>query len=462
MPNREITYYSLLNKSNLRHIESVADRLDEQSFIGLGFEKKWLPHLWIEANNEAFLEHISYQSDLNKLDEILGEQLKLYARKQGEGNEQDKGDFYNTFKARKDWLKHTIFICKNEYSKTQNEVFKETIEWCIDWQNEWLETFNPYSPTDLKEMNKDLKKPLWEYLNKSEPSLQIKQQPDEIEVWFSEYELRQFIDTATRWQIDAVYKIRTEQNPFSIFDYEIKAARNNFEKFSTQLNRKLSNNENWKAIGIDLNDRFLKGINRYIFWHNENKVELEKFQPHCPYSLMLNIVESTKSEILKYFPELEAENSQPQQTEKPKPEPNDALITFSNPEIIDNLHNELKGYFQAKESELKKALQGKQLKELLLFPHNQNKFVEVFKRLKYNGFLLSTPKETKDWICSIFTYQYKKGSKKEVRKFNTSTVHDILTKDKGEPTKNERICIVDWLPYKSRLTRQREADKEIT
>lgn len=150
----------------------------------------------------------------------------------------------------------------------------------------------------------------------------------------------------------------------------------------------------------------------------------------------------------------------PQQTEKPKPELNEALISFSSTEIIDSLHNELKGYFQGKEAELKRALQGKQLQEFLLFPHNQNKFVEVFKRLKYNGFLLSTPKETKNWICATFTYQFQKGNKKEVRNFNTSTVHDILTKDKGEPTKKERICIVDWLPYKSHLTRQREAEKE--
>ena len=150
----------------------------------------------------------------------------------------------------------------------------------------------------------------------------------------------------------------------------------------------------------------------------------------------------------------------PQQGEKPKPELNEALISFSSTEIIESLHSDLKGYFQGKEAELKKALQGEQLKEFLLFPHNQNKFVEVFKRLKYNGFLLSTPKETKDWICSNFTYQYQKGDKKEVREFNTSTVHDILTKDKGEPTKKERICIVDWLPYKSHLTRQREAEKE--
>ena len=150
----------------------------------------------------------------------------------------------------------------------------------------------------------------------------------------------------------------------------------------------------------------------------------------------------------------------PQQKLKQKPELNEALISFSKPEIIEALHNELKGYFKGNETELKRALEGEQLKEFLLFPHNQNKFVEVFKRLKYNGFLLSTPKEIKDWICSNFTYQYKRVDKKEVREFSPSTVHDILTKDKGEPTKKERICTVDWLPYKNYLTRQNEAEKE--
>ncbi len=164
--------------------------------------------------------------------------------------------------------------------------------------------------------------------------------------------------------------------------------------------------------------------------------------------------------VLNRYKEAFLKELKPQQTEKPKPKLNEALISFSSAETIESLHNELKGYFQGKEAELKKALKGEQLQEFLLFPHNQNKFVEVFKRLKYNGFLLSTPKETKDWICSAFNYQYQKGNKKEVREFNTSTVHDILTKDKGEPTKKERICIVDWLPYKSHLTRQREAEKE--
>ena len=142
MANREITYYSLLSSENLRHIEQMADTMDKQSFVTLGFEQKWFHHLWIGANNKAFLEYISHQTDLAKLDMILGEQLKLYARKQGEGYEQDKGDFYGTYKARKDWLNHTIFICRNEYNTTPNEVFNEVVKWCVDWQNEWLESIH--------------------------------------------------------------------------------------------------------------------------------------------------------------------------------------------------------------------------------------------------------------------------------------------------------------------------------
>jgi hypothetical protein len=143
-----------------------------------------------------------------------------------------------------------------------------------------------------------------------------------------------------------------------------------------------------------------------------------------------------------------------------KPKLSKALISFNSIETITKIHNELKGYFPSKENELLQVLKGKQLHEILLFPHNQNKFVEVFKRLKYNGFLLNTPKEIENWICSNFSYQYQKGNKNEVRNFNSSTVHDILTKDKGEPTKSERICTPDWLPYKNYLKRQREAEKE--
>lgn len=196
MVNREITYYSLLSSEDLRHIEEVADKLNEQSFIGIGFEQKWLPHLQVSHNNNEFLKYISQLTDLVKLDMILSEQLKLYAKKQGEGYEQHKGDFYGTYKARKDWLNHTIFICRNEYNNTKNEVFNEVVKWCIEWQNEWLETFNPYNQNESNEISKDLKIPLWEQLNEVLPPQQTtnENKPEHIKLTAKHYVLTYIIE----------------------------------------------------------------------------------------------------------------------------------------------------------------------------------------------------------------------------------------------------------------------------
>jgi hypothetical protein len=125
----------------------------------------------------------------------------------------------------------------------------------------------------------------------------------EIEIWYSEYELRQFIDMAFRWKIEGIYNNRTENRPFSEFTHFVENARDNFELFSTQLNKKLTKTENWKAIEIDLKDRFLPMIEGYLNWYEQNKAELVKFEPYCPYTIMLSIIESTKAEILKYFPQ---------------------------------------------------------------------------------------------------------------------------------------------------------------
>lgn len=127
-----------------------------------------------------------------------------------------------------------------------------------------------------------------------------------IDYWKSEYELRQFIDIATRWKITGVYASRTAENPYSIFDYDVKTARENFELFSNQLREKLSENANWKAIEIDLKDRFLKMINLYTEWHQSHKKETEIFGQYNPYSIMFSIIESTRKEILKYFPVVES------------------------------------------------------------------------------------------------------------------------------------------------------------
>lgn len=145
MKNRELTYYSLSPREDLRNKFYTADTMDSQGFIDLGFDEKWRSDLWIAHNNEAFLGLIGNQVNLKRIDTILNEQLKLYARKHREGCEENKEDIYKIYEARKDWLRHTIFICQNEYNKTRNEIFAEAVKWCEKWKKEWLETFNPNS-----------------------------------------------------------------------------------------------------------------------------------------------------------------------------------------------------------------------------------------------------------------------------------------------------------------------------
>lgn len=126
----------------------------------------------------------------------------------------------------------------------------------------------------------------------------------DTEIWHSEYELRQFIDTATRWSIDSVYNHKVElNNSYSIFDTDVKNSRQNFELFCAQLKKVLTKNNNWKAIEIDLKDRFLPMIDQYTKWYELNKLTLEKFNPNNPYKVMFSIIESTKKEIFKYFKE---------------------------------------------------------------------------------------------------------------------------------------------------------------
>lgn len=178
------------------------------------------------------------------------------------------------------------------------------------------------------------------------------------------------------------------------------------------------------------------------------------------YSGIVNKVEEQVKKYPKQFQRFDIceHNLPPQPIVKQKPELNGKLITFKNYETIEKIHSELKGYFPNKEAELLKALQGEQLSEILLFPHNQNKFVEVFRRLKYNGFLLNTDTETKYWICA--TFQFVKKGFAEPQPFNESSVWDNLNKGKGEPARKERICITEWLPYKSPLQLTRETENE--
>lgn len=103
----------------MEEIERVSSSLSTEEFINLGFEKKWYGHLWIHNNNKCFLSTLENQVDLKKLYLFLQDQLEKYIKK-----------LKNNTESSQDWLDHTIFICKNEYTSKGLEVFREVIKWC--------------------------------------------------------------------------------------------------------------------------------------------------------------------------------------------------------------------------------------------------------------------------------------------------------------------------------------------
>jgi hypothetical protein len=189
--------------------------------------------------------------------------------------------------------------------------------------------------------------------------------------------------------------------------------------------------------------------------------ELAKYEPLYNKTIGSDKDRENNLRLKTYIDYLRMELNRPHQTsEKQKPELPTKQITFKNSEIIHNLHTELKGYFPNKEAELLNALQGELLKERLLYPHNGSSFAEVFKRLKYNGFIISTPTEIKDWICNNFNFIKTQGQKKMVEDFKENSVWDVLTKTKCEPSNKNRICTPEWLPFIPQKTRQRKAKEE--
>lgn len=122
-------------------------------------------------------------------------------------------------------------------------------------------------------------------------------------------------------------------------------------------------------------------------------------------------------------------------------------ITFDSPETLEKVFDSLKGYFPGKEKELSGVLNGEKATEPLYWPGDQKQFTEIFRRLKFNGKLLNQSTEIKDWLCFNFIYQFRRGAVKEQRPFNPSTIHDFLTKYKGDLARNKRVKTFDWLEY---------------
>jgi len=268
-------------------------------------------------------------------------------------------------------------------------------------------------------------------------------------------------------------KKNKEREILNFFQIQIEASLSDFTDLFTEVelekidlskkifvrnNESIITPENWEQHKETFfNQRIATYKNDYTFTE-KIKLEVSKLKN---LNTKINDYKVLKDRY-NIFLEQKQPNNEPFQTlvnpfEKQKPELNGKLIKLKNSEAIEKIHSELKGYFPKKEAELLKALQGEQLSEILLFPHNQNKFVEVFRRLKYNGFLLNNDTEIKNWICTTFHFE-KKGFN-EPHPFNENSVWDILNKGKGEPTRKQRITI-EWLKHKTPDQLKKETENE--
>lgn len=463
MKNREITYYSLLPSEKLAHIEQVAERLDEESFITLGFDHKWYGHLWIPENNECFIEYIGKQTDLQKLDAILGEQLKLYARKHREGFEKDKGDFYGVYKARKDWLRHTIFICKNEYNKTKNEIFKEAVNWCESWQNEWLETFNPYSPGELRALSKDLKTPLWQTLDKSnEPEPENKSTETRDLLYFLENASEPVRPAKIEFYNDVTHKV-TEWSIGKTIDELYKEKVEQINKEVERLEARCFS-KNLDNAGLNLLALQLKEV-IYLYMHRnnvfENNPEQQKnIEEH--FKAAANRLESFLNEVV--LPMIEFKNSKT--TKDQKSELSDAIKNENEPaqlkfsETIKKENTVLsKQEIQALLTEIKSSenrfWRGLPMEQVV------NHFEVLTSRKSKNG----KPYLTLEQFISFLKKGFLDGTTQPKQKINCSTgekgfvikrfyqLWDLAVSQYGYPQKKKRFislfndCFDNWEPH---------------
>jgi hypothetical protein len=395
-----VIQYEILNQIELKDINSIEKYLRFEVDISqeiwgtenLTIEKVFADFLGLESINP--LEQITI-----KISQVLN-YLQLSLLKEYYENKHKNILTFSQYKTQYNLLLQSFL--NSNIDTDEQDFIKVELSFC----NKLITELDKPVYSLISPLNKiidkpcDFKKNLTNSIDKRKKFLEQKEkeklQPvkeneteKKIEIWYSE-----FIDMALRWGIDAVYNSRTENNPYSVYDHFVKNARINFDLFAQQLNTKLTENENWKAIEIDLNNRFLIGLKKYINWYNENRKELNKFQPYCPYSLMLNVIESTKAEIIKYFPDLENKVLPPLQTEMPKPEQDEVLsFQITHPKRTE-IANAIKSKYRSYKGKDFKILY-EALLQLDLFPKKGKRSV-FFRCLQNEGYNINNVQMLED------------------------------------------------------------------
>ena len=124
-----------------------------------------------------------------------------------------------------------------------------------------------------------------------------------------EYNLRQLIDFALTFDINEVYKARTEKENYPFQEYQIINLRPFYDAFNCALIDDLSKLETQfqTAIATELKDRFLPMFYRYYDWFRKHSPETKKFEPYNFYTDLYQVVEWTERDLKNHFPEFQTE-----------------------------------------------------------------------------------------------------------------------------------------------------------
>ena len=127
---------------------------------------------------------------------------------------------------------------------------------------------------------------------------------------------------------------------------------------------------------------------------------------------------------------------------------NGILLRFKVEEHRIKLFDELKGYFKERENDFLSLLNGYKLIHPLNFPSKQNRLIDLFRTIKFGGYILNDIDEIISWLCENFQYRGRQNGVEVYKPINENTANDIFSKNKGIPKSNKRIKI-DFEPNTS-------------
>lgn len=124
-------YYSLLDREKC--LEKLKSTKTPPTTLVIDAPPDLRKHMLTLFNNQAFLEELLMINDILDLEAYLLLQI---------GDFVIRNRAITKSESKLLWLNQTIYICKDEYSKSSNEIHNQTISWCEENKKETLQIIN--------------------------------------------------------------------------------------------------------------------------------------------------------------------------------------------------------------------------------------------------------------------------------------------------------------------------------